>query len=484
MTAIDQHDTINDDLLSTVQGNILKGHGRDHTANVFLEFHADQTAAARAWLQQFAANKVTSAKQQLAQTARFKQHKIAGGLFTGVYISWAGYDYFGVALAQRPETETSSFALGMRGAQLEDPPEAEWDPTFREANIHLMVLFGHDDKVELSKAVASLIGDVRALTLPPNLAANDIARYSSDKIGIEYGNALRNANGDGLEHFGYVDGISQPLFFKDEVEQEIKDRIPNNLAVAWDPEADISLVLVPDHSGADTRGSFYVFRKLEQNVRAFKRAERVLALGLGLPEDELELAGAMLVGRFEDGTPVTISGDDGMIGSGSVNNFDYSQDAQAMKCPFQGHIRKTNPRGAGVGGVSKDDDKRRIMARRGIPYGMREVSTEFDCQPEQFPDGGGVGLLFQSFQASLADQFEFIQKSWANNVGFPLLNPDPTGLDPLIGQGGATGARDYVWPNNHDAPPGQTTTLTFPQLVTMKGGEYFFAPSLPTLRAF
>jgi len=50
-----------------------------------------------------------------------------------------------------------------------------------------------------------------------------------------------------------------------------------------------------------------VFRKLEQNVWGFKKREEELAHDLGLKEEEEERAGALIVGRFEDGTPVTLS---------------------------------------------------------------------------------------------------------------------------------------------------------------------------------
>lgn len=481
MSAIDQNDTANDELLGAIQGNILKGHGRDRTANIFLEFHPDRIGQARAWIAQFAHTTVTSAKEQLAQTERFKRHKVPGGLFAGLYISAAGYDFLGVPETLRPDTLDSPFGRGMREAQLNDPPVDKWEPTFRALTIHVMVLLGHDDKLALSKAVAELIGTVRPLTIGADIPPDGIDHFMSTKIGIEYGNAIRNANGDGLEHFGYVDGISQPLFFRDEVELDKSERVPNAKVQAWDPEAELDLVLVPEHLDAQTRGSFFVFRKLEQDVRAFKLAERELADQLCLKGESAELAGAMLVGRFEDGTPVTMLNQPGMIGSGNANNFNYDDDQLGRQCPFHGHVRKTNPRGSGVEGGSAADDKLRMMARRGIPYGQRDVSTDFDCQPEQFPDGGGVGLLFQSFQASLERQFEFIQKSWANNIQFPFTNPGPdaTGLDPLIGQGDM---RDNSWPSGCSGSG--TTKLSFPALVTMKGGEYFFAPSLPTLRGF
>lgn len=478
MPAIDQNDVIHDSLLGSIQGNILKGHGRDHTANIFVEFHPDHVEQVRAWLGKFAKDTITSAKTQLMETERFKRHKVPGGLFAGVYVSAAGYRYFDIAEAQRPET-AGAFSDGMRNAKLMDPVFDEWEPTFREIAIHLMILLGHDDKLALSKEVASLVQEIRLFTAPANLPSNDIRGFLSPKIGIEYGNAIRNANGDGLEHFGYVDGISQPLFFKDEQKKDVKDRVPDNETQAWDPVADIDLVLVPDHLGAQTKGSYFVFRKLEQDVRAFKTAERQLAIALGLSGDDSELAGAMLVGRFEDGTPVTTYGDDGMIGSGNANNFNYEGDATGRKCPFHGHVRKTNPRGSAFGSMA--DDKKRVMARRGIPYGQRDVSTEFDCAAEQFPHGPGVGLLFQSFQASITDQFEFIQKSWANNADFPGSG---TGIDPLIGQGTEAGSRDYVWPDSRAGTGTGTKKASFEAMVTMKGGEYFFAPSIDVLKDF
>ena len=54
-------------------------------------------------------------------------------------------------------------------------------------------------------------------------------------------------------------------------------------------------------------GSLFIFRKLEQSVRDFKTREQQIADVLGLTGDARELAGAMIVGRFEDDIPVTLS---------------------------------------------------------------------------------------------------------------------------------------------------------------------------------
>ena len=472
---IDQNDLKFNDLLSNLQGNILKGHGRDHTANIFIEFDPAKRTQVREWIHRFADERVTSAKRQLKEIERFKRNHVPGGLFVGLYVTAKGYEYFEVPPAKRPDD--SSFRNGMENASLQDPPRAQWEATFRELNIHVMILLGDDDKKTLSVEAAKLLAELRSLT------TND--PFVSSLIRTEYGNSIRNANGDGLEHFGYVDGVSQPLFFQDEVEHFKQTATPaTGKKLAWDPFAPLALVLVKDPmaTATDACGSYFVFRKLEQDVRAFKEAEQSLANALGLKDEERELAGALVVGRFEDGTPVTLTPEDGLIGSGAANNFNYDQDKAGLRCPFQAHIRKSNPRGTG-GAEPLKDEKKHIMARRGIPFGLREVTPAIESEPEQLPAGCGFGLLFQSFQANLKNQFEFIQNAWVNNAGFPFSNPaGNTGVDPIIGQGGTPADRTYKWPKEY-GKPGVPVTAPFASFVTMKGGQYFFAPSIDGLKA-
>ena len=472
---IDQNDLTFDALLSNLQGNILKGHGRDHTANIFVEFDPAKLDEVREWIHDFAAERITSAKKQLKENERFKRNHVSGGLFVGLYVTAKGYEYFQVPLENRPLDP--AFNIGMENASLQDPPQSDWEPTFRDLNIHVMLLLGDDDKTTLSIESAQIIADLRPLTTSDP--------FVSSAIRIEYGNAIRNASGDGLEHFGYVDGVSQPLFFKDENENFKANATPSTGAtLAWDPFAPLSLVLVADPTTTtpDACGSYFVFRKLEQDVRAFKENEQAIATALGLEGEDRELAGALVVGRFEDGTPVTLTPSDGLIGSGAANNFNYDSDTAGLRCPFQAHIRKSNPRGTG-GAEPLAGEKAHIMARRGIPFGQREVTPAIESQPEQFPSGGGVGLLFQSFQADLSNQFEFIQNNWVNNPTFPFTNPaGQTGVDPIIGQGGTPADRAYEWPSAY-GQPGPTVTASFASHVTMKGGQYFFAPSIDGLKA-
>jgi Dyp-type peroxidase family len=453
-TGIDQKDLAYRDLFSNLQGNILKAHGRNHTNNIFLQFKTNQQVEVKKWIKQFAEDKITSCKKQLKEIDLFKRNHVSGETFYNLYLSAEGYNYLGFDPSKFSDP---SFKKGMKNADLKDPIKDDWETGFNNT-IHAMILIADTDEVPntLSKAAKAILKEIETF---------------AEILTIEYGNAIRNANGDGLEHFGYVDGISQPLFFKDELDENKANSTAN---LKFDPKASVDLVLINDPfvHGQDAFGSYFVFRKLEPHVRSFKKAEKELAHQIGLTGDDIERAGAMLVGRFEDGTPVTLSNEPDIIGSGNLNNFDYSNDLKGSKCPFHAHIRKSNPR-------RNDDDKTHIMARRGITYGQRNVSTEIDPLPQQMPENG-VGLLFMSFQRSIVNQFEFIQKNWVNNPGFPNQND---GIDPLIGQDGVENISTGHFPKEFGLmSDSNMRKKSFNSFVTLKGGEYFFAPSIAFLK--
>lgn len=302
------------------------------------------------------------------------------------------------------------------------------------------------------------------------------------ELGRERGLSQINANGDGIEHFGYVDGRSQPMFLNEEIEDE---RLSNDGTTVWDPAFPLSRAIVPDPgspSPAKHFGSYFVFRKLEQNVKLFKREEEKLATRLGLKGGDKERAGAMIIGRFEDGTPVSIQRDEGMHRP-VPNDFDYDSDGDGGKCPFFGHIRKMNPRGSG-GFEPHAAERLHIMPRRGQTYGVR---------PDNPNDGNlfnkptkDVGLLFMAFNADIGEQFEFVQNNWANFAGFPNVPPGrgAPGLDLTIGQGARPNIEcPLKWGARTGNASDWKTTSAVPQAVKMKGGEYFFMPSIPFLAA-
>lgn len=450
-----------------VQANIVKSHGRSHTAHIFFRFNDDQQAAARQFLQDFAQSDVTSAQQQQLDS---EQHKHNGQerFVTTVLLSAAAYDFLGVAPARRPAD--ARFAGGMKAANTDllDPAVNTWDSGY-QGTVHGMILLalGKPTRVTLDGRVKRIVRSLRRRDLATVLA-------------VEEGNGIKNADNEDIEHFGYVDGISQPKFFLEEVANLPTDQ--------WDPLMPLSLVLVPDPAGhtPNSFGSYFVFRKLEQNVRGFKQREKQLAQEL-FGDVDSQLAGAMVVGRFENGTPVTLSDDDLRLNGvpippadrGHLNNFNYDSDAAGARCPFHSHIRKSTPRGDSRAlGATLDGEKARMMARRGIIYGRRFVHPN-EATLDEMPTAN-VGLLFMSFQHDLAAQFEFIQRRWVNNANFSHATP-PTGLDPVVGQGPLADHVQRYATHYNDSASIQTAS-TFGGFVTLKGGEYFFAPSMSFLR--
>ena len=448
-------------MLETLQPNILKGHTREFLSVLFLRF--TDAAAGRDFLGRVA-TLMKSAAKHLQEIAAFKKDKVPGTAYVGVGLTAEGYKALG--LPKLPSDP--SFNAGMQAADLHDPAVATWDPAFRnKKDLHACILIGDmtaETKSQMHDRVLAMLAAVPSVVV----------------LGTQDGTALHNGNGDGIEHFGYVDGRSQPLFLDADVQAE---QDTTDGTSVWNPAFDIGRVIVaePGPAGAPEHfGSYFVFRKLEQDVRKFKQAELDFAEALGLAD--AERAGAMLVGRFEDGTPVTLQSQDGAHGP-VMNDFNYASDRQGGKCPFLGHIRKTNPRGSG-GFEKQDAERMHLMARRGQTYGVRADNPN-DGEIANKPTRD-VGLLFMAFNSDIANQFEFTQKNWANAAGFPKVDPQggkAPGVDPVIGQTANDAKRpDMTVALTWGEPGSMKTVPAVPRAVTMKGGEYFFMPSLAFLR--
>ena len=446
--------------LENLQAHILKGHGRDHAAHVFIVFRDGQQSEVRKWLKEILPKRLTSAWQQLEAIEAFKSIKKDGGLLTTFHLSAKGYEYLALSTTDFED----AFKAGMKNRGLADPALDDWEKPFR-TDLHALVLIAHSSEAIVKFAAEALRAELGLDGTNPNSMA--------DSIHVEFGKQRHNAAGAGIEHFGYVDGRSQPIFFTDDVDDETDGKS------LWDPTAPLKQVLAADpHGQADgASGSYFVFRKLEQDLRGFKSKEQELADALRLKGKARELAGAYVVGRFEDGTPVVLSnepviedsaGANGAPDHALPNNFDYRGDPTGLKCPFHAHIRKSNPRGTSPGGL--DFDRKIQMARRGITYGNRaDDGTVIDAMPI-----GGVGLLFMAYQNNITDQFEFIQKQWVDNNDFPT---PLTGVDPVIGAS-SDGSPTQLWPLRYASVRDGTTPFGFDGFVKMLGGEYFFAPSL------
>jgi Dyp-type peroxidase family len=443
-----------DTALRNLQGNILKGHGRDHSAYVLLEFGRGRQEQVRRWLAS-PRMRPTSMRQQLDEAAEYARYGVPGSLFRAILLTAEGYRYLRLAPDDRGfDTRFLGGMQASRGA-LDDPDVDRWDKPYR-GSIHAMILLADDGATFIGRCAREIVNEVKD------------ARIGT-VVGVELGAALRNRDGDTIEHFGYADGRSQPLFLARDL---AKERAREGVArfARWDPAAGPNLVLVADpFAGRDACGSYFVLRKLEQDVAGFKQREKDLAARIGLASPEL--AGALAMGRFATGNPVALSDRPELPATAARprvvrNDFDYADDPGGARCPLYAHIRKVNPRGDS--GARLALEKMHRVARRGVTYGPRTAESLVD---ESLMPSRGVGLLFMCFQADIGNQFEFIQRNWSNNASFPAAR---TGLDPVTGQGARS---SQSWPRawgEASAP----ARADFGGFVTMKGGAYFFAPSL------
>jgi Dyp-type peroxidase family len=497
--------------LDDMQGNILKSHGRDHSKHLLITFKTDTPAARKAsrdWLASLVRRDyVTSALAQYGQATSYREvlktieadgaitaaDRMAMILsvspaFVGAMVSAEGYRGLRLDAAFTPDDPAFLAGAKSQVPLLNDPPVTAWEPAFQQT-LHAVVIVADDDPV---------------LRVDPlvELFTSELAAMGA-KVAIESGTAMRfgpngeppNPTSPVHEHFGFADGVSQPLFYARDIERA---RTRHGGIDEYDPSAPLSQVLLKDPAGgADGYGSYFVYRKLEQDVPGFRGDEEALGLEIAqhadpkadraTPED-VALAGAYMVGRFKDGTPAVDQRRDGLVSL--PNNFSYDSDVDGVRCPVQAHIRKTNPRGDKQRqfAVPLTQERTQRIARRAISFGPVTLSPSPTDK---------VGLLFLCAQSSIPDQFEFIQKAWANFEDF--LRPG-CGLDPVIGQLPSGESRDKAvaqpWPKQYASHnqldfsqnPPKPTDVFFPkrvgQWVTMRGGEYFFVPSLSALVRF
>ena len=329
------------------------------------------------------------------------------------------------------------------------------------------------------------------------------------------------------EPFGFADGISQP-----QIDWERQRRTPctqleyTNLTalgefllgyhneygkiterpvLETEPASAelLEAIDAPGKKDLGRNGTYLVMRQLEQDVRKFWQF--LYEQAGGNPAEAAQL-GAKMVGRTQAGDPLVATQTQAISGidadKSRKNEFTYEGDASGARCPFGAHIRRTNPRNSdfpgkpgnlweklvimlGFGPRGFYDDLissvrfHRIL-RRGREYGS-ELSPEEALQPRP-PAEDPRGLHFVCLNANISRQFEFLQNAWIANTKFAGLTGES---DPLLGTGesllGCPVTNDFTIP----AEAGLRRRISgLPQFVTVRGGAYFFLPSLRALRYF
>jgi deferrochelatase/peroxidase EfeB len=131
-------------------------------------------------------------------------------------------------------------------------------------------------------------------------------------------------------------------------------------------------------------------------------------------------------------------------------------------------MRRVHPRDAF--GFNGQLINRRRITRRGLPYG------HFAGEDEPVSDADERGIIFMVLNASLARQFEFVQQQWIQYGNDSRLGNDK---DPLMGGQGGKGRFMIQGDTRPENPPFLCSHL--PDFVELRGGDYFFLPSITAL---
>jgi Dyp-type peroxidase family len=308
------------------------------------------------------------------------------------------------------------------------------------------------------------------------------------------------------EHFGFADGMGQPAI---EGTLQTRDAAPRNviktgeillgyvnddgkladsptLPAALDPQnilhdqppvdpteqARPSGASPPVIRDLGRNGTYLVFRQLAQHVAKFCHFldEATRTLDGELDSTASDRLAAKFVGRWQIGAPLVLSPDTDDPSLSKADDFGYREsDAHGFKCPIGSHVRRSNPRdtiGPDAATALASANRHRIL-RRGRSYGVRPDDRRVD-------DGVPRGLHFLCLNADIERQFEFVQQTWINNPVFGGLDGE---VDPLVGN---LTKGDEIFTVQSD--PLRTRVHNLERFVTVKGGAYFFLPSLRALR--
>lgn len=307
----------------------------------------------------------------------------------------------------------------------------------------------------------------------------------------------RSERGPAYEHFGFADGISQPIvrgttrasrgaapmhlvapgefLFGYRDEHGFYPASPS-VSASRDRTAILSQVrrsrlvpgLPPPPRDFGRNGSFLVIRQFEQHVDVFndycKKAAASAASQTGNPAITQDWVAAKMLGRWQNGSSLVRNPDH--PGRVIDNNFaSGAEDPQGHRCPLGSHIRRSNPRDS----LGEDRDTQINIGKR---HRILRVGRTYEKQDGK---NGKVekGLLFMCLNADIERQYEFIQQTWVSSSSFQGLVGEK---DPTIGSRDGDGT--FTIPSWEKV----TTLRDMPQFVTTKGGGYFFMPSRSALR--
>jgi Dyp-type peroxidase family len=476
--------------LHEIQGDVLVGLQKNFENFIF--FKIIDVPAFKAAMRQHVIGQITTTLQAHERNLLNHRRKRLGEKmiepWLGLNVSFTK-DGLTALLGSGRTKLSASFEDGAEAASLalNDPSPSTWLSQFRSDRIDgVFFVTGPEETFVTNHSQALLTG-----------LGNSVKEVYSE-IGHVRPEAAR-----GHEHFGFLDGVSQPgirgLTQRSNPKLEPNQGLPGQDLI-WPGEfvfgypgqnPNDPVAQGPPPAGPEVpwvgNGSLMVFRRLEQRVPEFNTFIRQQAEALGM---DSELLASRMVGRWRHGSPLLLAPLQDNIALGKDpelnNDFEYSSDPFQRACPYAAHIRKTNPRN------DPNENKAAVQTHRiiraGIPFGPEVGPDETTATARS----KSRGLMFVCYQTSIQRQFEFIQSKWANNIDFVGGKKRPPGrhrenvtphFDPIIGQAPAGERRSMDEPVSNYPGGDTTSTLDIPQpWVVLTAAAYFFVPSITALR--
>jgi len=428
-----------------MQGLLLSGYGKQPSA-AYVFFSIADPAKTKAWLKDV--TPLVTPGKNFDKSRDFSLNLA----FTHKGFARLGLSAATLATFSRPFVEDMAHP---DRARLLDDAVNTWQWGKPDHRIHvLLMLYGNDQPALALRLAAERERAQGALEYLFDIPSQDLPE--------------RPGHLDSEEHFGFVDGLSQPAIAEYRPERPDNDVKAGEFVLGYENEYGQTtaspLVKEPDTDPASIlpgrdlgrNGSYLVLRQLEQDVTGFWN---MLAQRSSDPDAQEALA-AKIVGRRRDGTPLV----DGKM----PNDFNFGGDPHGYACPLGAHIRRANPRDTLIEDPKESikTGKRHRLLRRGRPYGP-------PIQDRYTPDGQARGLVFITLNANIERQFEFVQHAWITSPNFARLHDE---ADPLLG-----GRTEFPGVMTIPGHPIRRRCAGLLSHITVRGGAYFFLPSLRAL---